>query len=73
VKPEAVSLRAGGADNRNMPSILAGLISTIVGWIVGDLLDPYVGFAAAFLISGAVSTLSFFYARHQLIRLKDGY
>jgi hypothetical protein len=55
-----------------VPSLIAGLVSFIVGWIVGDVLDAYLGFAAAWLISGAVSTLSFFYTRHKLIRLRDG-
>ena len=55
-----------------MPSIGAGLLATLVGWLLDSLLDPVLGVGPTLVLSFAVSTLVFFVGRQWLKRLRDG-
>ena len=55
-----------------MPSIGAGLVATLAGWILDAFLDPFLGVAPTLFVSFAGSTVVFFVARQWLTRLRDG-
>jgi hypothetical protein len=55
-----------------MPSLAAGLIASIAGWIVDAMVEPFVGIGARILIGFVVSVYVYVYARNWLIKLRDG-
>ena len=55
-----------------MPSIGAGLVATLAGWILDSVLDPVLGVGPTLIVSFAASTIIFFMARQWLKRLRDG-
>ena len=55
-----------------MPSLGAGLAASFAGWIIDDLLQPYLGMGPTLIVSLVCSTLVFFFARKWLIELRGG-
>jgi hypothetical protein len=53
-----------------VPSIAAGVVASLAGWLIGDLLDPYFGTGVTLLLSFVCSTVLFFVIRNWLIRLR---
>jgi hypothetical protein len=53
-----------------LPALAAGLVASLAGWMIDDLLAPYVGAGATLVLSLVASTLVFFYARRWLIELR---
>ena len=49
-----------------MPSLVAGLVASLAGWMIDDLLQPYLGMGATLLLSLVCSTLVFFVGRKWL-------
>ena len=55
-----------------MPSIAAALIASILGWIIDAAIEPFVGIGARIVVGLITSTIIYVYARHWLVRLRDG-
>ncbi len=55
-----------------MVSIGAGLVASLAGWAIDDLLQPYLGMGPTLLLSFASSTVIFFVARRWLAELRGG-
>jgi hypothetical protein len=55
-----------------LPSIAAGIVAMLAGWIVDDLLQPFLGLGPTLLVSFAGSTVVFFAVRKWLLKLRDG-
>jgi hypothetical protein len=55
-----------------LPSIGAGLVAMLAGWIIDDLLQPLLGTGPTLFLSFVVSTVVFFVARQWLKGLRDG-
>jgi hypothetical protein len=53
-----------------VPSIGAGLAASLTGWVIGDLVQPYLGTGMTLMLSLVVSTLVFFFTRRWLIDLR---
>ena len=53
-----------------MPSLVAGLVASLAGWLIGDLVQPYLGMGVTMILSLACSTVVFFVARKWLIELR---
>ena len=53
-----------------VPSLAAGLVASLVGWMIDDVLQPYLGAGATLVLSLVASTLIFFYARRWLLDLR---
>jgi hypothetical protein len=53
-----------------LPSLGAGLVASLAGWMIDDLLQPYLGVGATLVLSLVASTLIFFYARRWLTHLR---
>lgn len=53
-----------------MPSLAAGVVASLAGWILDDMLQPYLGLGATLLVSLVGSALIFFYARKWLTDLR---
>jgi hypothetical protein len=53
-----------------VPSLVAGLVASLSGWIVDDLFQPYLGTSATLVLSLVCSTLVFFVGRKWLIDLR---
>ncbi len=53
-----------------MPSLAAGIVASLAGWMVDDLIQPYLGMGFAFLLSFVSSTVVFYVARKWLIDLR---
>jgi hypothetical protein len=51
-------------------SLYAGVLASVAGWIIGDLIQPYLGTATAFVLSFVGSLVVFFPARRWLINLR---
>jgi len=51
-------------------SLYAGVLASVAGWVVGDLVQPYAGTTTAFAVSFAGSVAVFFAARRWLINLR---
>ena len=52
-----------------MPSLYAGLLASLAGWLIGDLIQPFLGAATAFVLSFVGSAVVFFVARNWLVSL----
>ena len=55
-----------------MPSIGAGVAASLVGWVIDDLLRPFLGTGVTLVISLAISTFVFYFARKWLLDLRGG-
>ena len=53
-----------------MPSLAAGLVASVAGWLIDDLIQPYFGVGARAVLSLVCSTVIFFVARRWLIQLR---
>lgn len=53
-----------------VPSLAAGLVASLAGWLVEDLLEPYLGMGFALILSLVSSTLAFYAARKWLLELR---
>lgn len=53
-----------------MPSLAAGLVASLGGWMIDDLLQPYLGAGPTMLLSLIASALLFFFARKWLQDLR---
>jgi len=53
-----------------VPSLVAGLVASLAGWMIDDLLQPYLGTGATLVLSLVCSTLAFFVGRKWLIDLR---
>ncbi len=49
---------------------MAGLVGSVVGWLVGDLVRPYLGIRLAALLSLAAAAAVFFPVRRWLRELR---
>jgi hypothetical protein len=54
-----------------MPSIGAGVAAMLAGWMIDDLLQPYLGTGPTLVLSFAGSTVVFFVALTWLKNLRD--
>jgi len=55
-----------------VPSLMAGLVASVSGWMVDDLVQPYLGMGPTLVLSLALSTVIFFVARKWLRELRGG-
>jgi hypothetical protein len=53
-----------------VPSLLAGLVASVAGWMVGDLLQPYLGTGVTLVLSFVGSTVVFFLVRKWMVGLR---
>ena len=53
-----------------MPSIAAGLVASVAGWLIDDVVQPYLGVGARVVLSLVCTTVIFFVARRWLIQLR---
>jgi uncharacterized membrane protein YeaQ/YmgE (transglycosylase-associated protein family) len=53
-----------------MPSLYAGLLASLAGWMIGDLIQPFLGAVPALVVSFVGSAVIFFVARRWLINLR---
>jgi hypothetical protein len=53
-----------------MPSLYAGLLASLAGWLIVDLIQPFLGQVPAFVLSFVGSAAIFFVARKWLIDLR---
>jgi hypothetical protein len=53
-----------------VPSLVAGLVASLAGWMIDDMVQPYLGASLTFVLSLACSTGIFFLARNWLIELR---
>ncbi len=55
-----------------MPSLMAGLVASVAGWAMDDLLQPYLGMGATLALSLLGSTAIFLIVRRWLNELRGG-
>jgi hypothetical protein len=55
-----------------MPSLLAGLLASVVGWIFDDFVGSAMPLAPRLIAGLIVSTVAFYYARRYLTELREG-
>ena len=53
-----------------MPSLAAGGVASLAGWILDELFQPYLGMGVTLVLSLVASTLIFFYVRRWLVELR---
>jgi hypothetical protein len=53
-----------------VPSLAAGLVASLAGWMIDDVVQPYLGAGATLVLSLVCSTVIFFVARKWLIELR---
>jgi hypothetical protein len=58
------------SEEERVPSLTAGLVASLAGWMVDDLVQPYLGMGFALFLSFASSTVVFYVARNWLIDLR---
>jgi hypothetical protein len=54
-----------------MPTLMAGLVSSLAGWLIEDAIQPYLGMAGAAGVSLVVSMLVFVRLRRWLRDLRS--
>jgi uncharacterized membrane protein YdjX (TVP38/TMEM64 family) len=54
-----------------LPSVGAGVVAMLAGWIIDDMLQPLLGMGLTLFVSFAGSTVVFFTARKWLRELRD--
>ena len=53
-----------------MPSLAAGLAASLAGWMIDDVVQPYLGAGATLVLSLVCSTVVFFVVRRWLTQLR---
>lgn len=53
-----------------LPSLAAGAVASLAGWILDDLFQPYLGVGVTLVLSLVASTWIFFYVRRWLVELR---
>ncbi len=53
-----------------MPSLMAGFVASVAGWMIDDLVQPYLGMGVTLVLSLACSTVIFLAARKWLRELR---
>ncbi len=53
-----------------MPSLVAAAVASLAGWVLQDLLQPYLGLGLTLVLTLVASTLVFFYVRRWLVDLR---
>ena len=53
-----------------MPSLVATAVASLAGWVLDDLLQPYLGMGLTLVLTLVASTLIFFYVRRWLVDLR---
>jgi len=53
-----------------VPSLVAAAVASLGGWVLDDLLQPYLGTGMTLVLTLAASTLMFFYVRRWLVDLR---
>jgi hypothetical protein len=53
-----------------VPSLVAGLVASLAGWMIDDLFQPYLGTGATLVLSLVCSSLVFFFGRKWLIDMR---
>jgi len=53
-----------------VPSLAAGLVASLAGWLIDDLVHPYMGVGARVVLSLVCTTVIFFVARRRLAGLR---
>ncbi len=53
-----------------MPSLIATAVASLAGWILDDMLQPYLGMGVTVMLTAVASTLVFFYVRRWLVDLR---
>ena len=53
-----------------MPSLAAAGVASLAGWVLDELIQPYLGMGVTLVLSFVVSTLIFFYVRRWLVELR---
>jgi len=53
-----------------VPSLAAGLVASVAGWMIDDLVQPYLGVGARVVLSLVCTTVIFFVARKWLRDLR---
>jgi hypothetical protein len=53
-----------------VPSLVAALVASLAGWMIDDIVQPYLGASLTFVVSLACSTAIFFLARNWLKELR---
>ncbi len=53
-----------------MPSLVAAAVASLAGWVLDDLIQPYLGMGVTLVLTLVVSTLIFFYVRRWLVDLR---
>jgi hypothetical protein len=53
-----------------VPSLAAGAVASLAGWVLDDLLQPYLGMGLTLVLTLVASTLIFFYLRRWLVDLR---
>jgi hypothetical protein len=51
-------------------SLYAGVLASLAGWMIGDLIQPFLGGVPALVLSFVGSAVIFFVARRWLINLR---
>ena len=53
-----------------MPSLAAAAVASLAGFVLDDLLRPYLGMSVTLVLTLVASTLVFFYVRRWLVDLR---
>jgi hypothetical protein len=53
-----------------VPSLAAGLVASVAGWLIDDVVHPYMGVGARVVLSLVCSTVIFVVARRWLRQLR---
>ena len=53
-----------------MPSLVAAAVASLGGWVLDDLIQPYLGMGMTLVLTLVASTLVFFYVRRWLVDLR---
>jgi len=63
-------LDRGQPQEEAVPSLAAGAVASLAGWILDDVFQPYLGLGATLVFSLVASTLIFVYVRRWLVELR---
>jgi len=53
-----------------LPSLAAGVVASLAGWMIEDLLQAYLGTGVTLVVSLVASSLTFVFVRRWLIELR---
>jgi hypothetical protein len=68
--PESRCRRIGAGDA--MPTLVAGIVASLAGWLVEDSLSPFLGFGPTVIFSLVFTSALFFILRKWLVGLREG-